>query len=356
MQHLEGLWHQQVSIHILNEPPQGQGFVEDVNARHAMFAAFQGVAIAGSLRETMKRYPAVIMGTCVVPWNPEFQLEESLFRNEIRGLARNLTRHLYIFGTAGEGYAVNESQFETIARIFWEEIVATKAQGVLGVISLSLSTIIERIEKGRAWGFLAFQISLPCWGALNDREVEMFFQETCGRFSDCQFMHYNLCRAKRLLTGEEYGRLAGKHPNLVATKNSSADETFLVKLFEHAPQLQHFLTEAGYARMRDRYECGFLISLASIHPKHAQAFFKARGSELSSMAMELQGVLKALLEAVGEQAHMDGAYDKLLYKMSCRNFPLQLLPPNASTDEATCKRFVNNLRKEAPAWLPQRAR
>lgn len=294
------------------------------------------------------------MGTCVVPWTSRYQLDEPIFREEIRTLARDLTRHLYIFGTAGEGYAVNESQFEKIARVFQEETSEAKAEGLLGVISMSLPTIIDRIEKGRAWGFRAFQISLPSWGALNDRETETFFEETCGRFTDCRFLHYNLKRTKRLLTGDEYGRLAEKHPNLVASKNSSNDETFLVNLFEKAPQLQHFLTEGGYSRMRDRYECGLLISLASIHPRRAKVFFNARANETSSMATELQGVLKALLEAVGEQAHMDGAFDKILYKMNCRNFPLRLLPPYASADEASFERFINNLRKEAPVWLPQR--
>lgn len=166
-------------------------------------------------------------------------------------------------------------------------------------------------------------------------------------------MHYNLKRTKRLLAGDEYGRLAEKHPNLVASKNSSAAETFLVNLFEKAPQLQHFLTEAGYALMRGRYECGLLISLAGIHPGRAKVFFNARANEMSSMAAELQGVLKALLEVVGGQAHMDGAYDKILYKVRCGNFPLRLLPPYASVDDATFERFINSPRKEVPAWLPQ---
>jgi dihydrodipicolinate synthase/N-acetylneuraminate lyase len=306
-----------------------------------------------SLPAPMKRYPPVIMGTCVVPWTSQYHLNEPIFREEIRALARDLTRHLYVFGTAGEGYAVNESQFEKIARVFQEETSEAKAEGLLGIISLSLPTIIERIEKGRGWGFRAFQISLPSWGALTDREVETFFEETCGRFTDCHFMHYNLNRSKRLLTGDEYGRLAEKHPNLVASKNSSSDETFLVNLLEKAPQLQHFLTEAGYSRMRDRYECGLLISLAGIHPGRAKVFFNARANEMSSMAAELQGVLKALLEAVGGQAHMDGAYDKILYKMHCGSFPLRLLPPYASVDDATFERFIESLRKELPAWLPE---
>ena len=63
---------------------------------------------------------------------------------------------------------------------------------MVGVISLSLPTIIERIERARQMGIRHFQISLPSWGALSDSELKTFFKETCGRFPDCSFLHYNL--------------------------------------------------------------------------------------------------------------------------------------------------------------------
>jgi len=50
---------------------------------------------------------------------------------------------------------------------------------MVGIISLSLSTIIERIGLARDLVFREFQLSLPSWGALNDRELTIFFRETC---------------------------------------------------------------------------------------------------------------------------------------------------------------------------------
>lgn len=300
-----------------------------------------------------KRYPAVIMGTCVVPWTESYAFDERAFRTQVRDLAGALTRHLYVFGTAGEGYAVTESQFEKVSRAFLEEAAQAGVEAMVGVISLSLPTIIERIERARAWGARRFQLSLPSWGALNDWELEAFFRETCGRFRDCEFMHYNLLRTKRLVTPAEYARLAGEHPNLVGTKNTRDDEAFLTELLTLTPHLQHFLGETGYMRMRDRFECGLLISLAAIHPQRAHEFFAARGAALEQLNQELRPALTALKEAVGPGAHIDGAYDKLIYKLRAPTFPLRLLPPYAGADDQTAlNRFREGLSRLAPTWVP----
>src|SRR4051812_18816070 len=172
----------------------------------------------------MKRYRQTILATCCVPWNADFTFAEDIFRRQARRLIAHGIRDLYIFGTAGEGHAVTDGQFEQITRVFLEETRGDDIQSMVGVISLSLPAVIERIERAREMGARRFQLSLPSWGALNDSELEVFFRETCGRFGDCEFLHYNLQRAQRLITPPEYQRLAARHPNLVATKNSTTDE------------------------------------------------------------------------------------------------------------------------------------
>lgn len=301
----------------------------------------------------VKRYPAVIMGACVVPWTEKWEFDEKAFRAQVRHLAESLTPHLYVFGTAGEGYAVTDRQFEAISRSFLEEAHAAGAQPMIGIISLSLPVILERIERAKTWGATRFQISLPSWGALNDEELDAFFRETCGRFRDCEFMHYNLMRAKRFLTPEDYRRLAEEHSNLVASKNTKVDEEFLAALLTQAPQMQHFLGELGYALMRDRFECGLLISIASTNHARAKEFFHSRGERLQEFRAELERCLTALKSVVDNGAHMDGAFDKLIYKLGCPDFPLRLLPPYMTVDEATVlARYREAMSRLAPAWLP----
>lgn len=302
--------------------------------------------------DTPKRHHPCILGTCCIPWTPAFEFDEPTFRRSVHHQINSGIRDVYIFGTAGEGYAVTESQFDTITRVFLD-ITPT---GMVGLISLSLPTVIARIERAHAMGARRFQLSLPSWGALNDTEMHTFFQETCGRFPDCQFLHYNLLRTGRLLTGKTYGVLADRHPNLVATKNSTADEARLRSLMLDAPQLQHFITEGGFPFAAMLGECGFLISYTSTNFTRAVEFYQAgRRQDAAAMAAistDFPILTDILKVAVAGSAHMDGAYDKLFCRLHDSTFPLRLLPPYASVSEEAFQEYITTLRQCVPHWLP----
>ena len=112
----------------------------------------------------MKRYPQCLLGTCCVPWNEDGSFAERVFRKQGQHLLKNGTKHLYLFGSAGEGYAVTDRQFNKITEVFCEEMDTAGAVPMVGVISASMPTIIQRIKWGRDMGAKEFQISLPCWG------------------------------------------------------------------------------------------------------------------------------------------------------------------------------------------------
>jgi len=292
---------------------------------------------------TTKRFPPVILATCCIPWKPDYTLHRELFHHCVERLVKDMTPYVYVFGTAGEGHAVSDPQFREIVAAFREAMPAS-AHPMVGLISNSLSTVTERIEFCRQLGLSDFQISLPSWGVLNDVEVDAFFDATCGAFPDCRFLHYNLPRTHRLLTGAEYAQIADRHPNLVAVKMGHPDPAKLQDILDAAPQLQCFLVEFGYAAMRDRYECGYIPALAGGKPIWANRYFKARGAELQAMATEAQAardVLHAHVHAAN--AHMDGAYDKLHLRMLVPEFPLRLLPPYVATSEDDWSHLVDAL-------------
>lgn len=282
---------------------------------------------------------AAILATAVVPWNEHFEFDEPVFRRQVHTIARNLTRYIYVFGTAGEGYAVSEKQFDRIARAFWESSQECGVSPMVGLISLSLPTIIDRIERGHAMGFRTFQLSLPSWGALNDSELDRFFAETCGRFTDCHFHHYNLLRTKRLLTSVEYRRLAEAHPNFIGVKASTSDPAVLADLLTVSPRLRFFFTEMGYAIARRTHETGLLISLASVNYERAKRFVAGDDAQRSADVADFYAMAAALKEVCASRFHIDGAYDKMLFRLSDPTFPLRLLPPYAFATEEEFTRF-----------------
>lgn len=305
----------------------------------------------------MKRFPSCILATAVVPWDETGNFLEDLFRHQVQSILAHGTKHLYVFGTAGEGYAVTDRQFDRIVRVFHEAMQSGGGEPMVGVISLSLGTIIERIERARDLGVRLFQISLPSWGALTEREVFAFFRQTCGRFPDCRFLHYNLMRTKRLVTAREYARLADAHPNLVATKNSTDVMDRIEELLTLTPQLQHFLTETGFAYGSLIDECGLLASLATTNwPSGHQYFDAGRRREpepLLTMQRELSALVRDLVAVVGDAAHIDGAFDKMLWRLHDRRFPLRLLPPYAGVSDDIFDRFAALLREKYPRWVTE---
>lgn len=304
-----------------------------------------------------RRYPRCIMGTCCVPWTADFQLDEALFRRSVAHACREGTRHLYLFGTAGEGHAVSGRQFRQITDAFVDEMRGRGAAPMVGLIGTSLAETLERIEWAAARGVGGFQISLPSWGTCTEAETFAFFERVCGRFPALSFLHYNLRRAGRLLAPAEYGRLAEAFPNLVAVKMAGASGADALAVQEAAPGLRLFLTEKAFAEGCELgVEAGFLISYASMNWRLAHDFYDAGvARDLAALAVHRQAqqtVLAAMREATADAgAHMDGAFDLLFVKRYLPEFPLRLLPPYASVDDAGFARFMDLVRERCPAWL-----
>ena len=58
------------------------------------------------------RYHQAILVSCQIPWDEQERLLEQVFRQEIGRLISQGFNNVYIFGTAGEGYAVDTPRFE----------------------------------------------------------------------------------------------------------------------------------------------------------------------------------------------------------------------------------------------------
>ena len=291
------------------------------------------------------RYPRAILATCPIPWDSEFRLDETVFRKAIRRIREHVSQHIYLFGTAGEGYAVTETMFARILEVFLEEMSSPNAVPMIGVIHLSLPATIERIHLARSKGVRQFQISLPAWGALNDRELDTFFDRTCGSFPDCSFLHYNLQRSGRVLTASEYERLASRHPNLVAVKMGGRDIGRLRATTAPSNGLRFFFTEWGFTQLADETKCGLLATASMVFPNLAKKLFTSRMNEREECLAYLDQIRNAVVESVQQSdAHMDGAYDKAYLKLLLKEFPLRLLPPYRSMSSEAFADLENQTR------------
>jgi dihydrodipicolinate synthase/N-acetylneuraminate lyase len=304
----------------------------------------------------MTRYPQAILVACPSPWDQQFELVEEIFREEVRQVLAAGFQHLYVFGTGGEGYAVDTRRFRQIVDLFYEETRAPDLNPMVGVIGLSTAQIVERIEYAHDIGFRIFQISLPSWGPLNDGDLLRFFADTCGQFPDSRFLHYNLPRTKRVLTGRDYARIIPEVPNLVATKTTGGGIAAAEELIRYSSELQHFMGEGNFPHGSMFGECSLLASYAELSPRMTNALFEAGRTRDAGKLMRLQHAFQTMSTDLWAQPapgpHMDGAYDKMLVKLGMLpEFPLRLLSPYQGFTEAdygACRRLL--LEKYAD-WL-----
>ena len=126
----------------------------------------------------MSRYPRTVLGTVCLPWAEDGSLDEAIFRRTISNLVKRGLPDLYVFGTAGEGYAVTDTMFRRVALIFAETMrEAGGSPPIVGLVSLSLATMIERAEFCLANGITTFQLALPNWAVTSSTEMQRVFAE-----------------------------------------------------------------------------------------------------------------------------------------------------------------------------------
>lgn len=310
----------------------------------------------------MARYPQTILVSCPIPWDEREELMEDLFREEVRRtLALGFT-DVYVFGTGGEGYAVDTRRFREVVRIFAEEALRPGIRPMVGAIGLSTPNLLERLRIAHEAGFRTFQVSLPSWGPLNDEELLRFFGDITGAFPDSQFLHYNLGRTKRILGAAEYRPLIDRFPNLVATKTTSGELPMAADLVTNAGELQHFMDVNNFPYGALYGECSLLASYAQMTPHRCWELFEAgRARDVPRLVELLKGFHDLGLELwaapaspPGGAPHMDGAYDKMLCRLGLLpEFPLRLLSPYQGFSEADSEACRRVMETRYPDWLPE---
>ena len=299
-----------------------------------------------------KRYPQMMLSTALIPWTEDFQFDEAMFRKEVRLLIESGIKHIYIFGTAGEGYDMNTEEYTRIAKVFREEMYAPGLHPMVCVISVSPQLVIERIKIAYAIGFREFQLVLPCWGVVDDKEMMCYFHMVCDLFPDCQFIIYNVGRGGRVLGPDQFMMIAKEIPNVVAAKLTSPSMIAIQDLIRCDCPIQFIVIDFAWALATDIGECGYLVALAAPNAQVAKSYFEAGLHHDHEMLLRYQKILfdmrDHLIKVVGNA--MDGTYDKMTLKLVMPEFPLRLRPPYhypSETDFITHRDFI---RKNYPDW------
>ncbi len=301
-----------------------------------------------------KRYHQAVLASCEIPWDENYNLIETTFREEVRGTIALGFNNLYIFGTAGEGYAVTVSQFTDIVSLFGEETGGDDVHPMVGVIGMSTAQVVEKIGIAHDMGFRAFQISLTPWGELTDDEYMTYFTDVCGSFPDSKFLHYNLPRPKRVLMVEDYKRLQDAVPNLAATKFTSATADQCARLVRET-DIQHFFSEGNFPFGCLYGECSLLTSLGAMIPKRTHEYFgygvAGDFENLFRLHTRIMLVIDDFIGSTAGQTGIDGAYDKMIVRSAGVDMPLRLLSPYQGFSLEVFDRMMQTLEEKHGDWM-----
>jgi dihydrodipicolinate synthase/N-acetylneuraminate lyase len=302
-----------------------------------------------------KRYPQAIMVSCETPWDDNEEFLEDVFRRQVRAMLGKGFNHIYIFGTAGEGYAVTLAQYRKVVGVFREEIDKEGAYANVCVIAMSTAQAVERVGIAYDMGFRIFQLTLPSWGALTDEEYMTFFRDVCSNFPDAKFIHYNLPYAKRILLGRDYRRLEEAVPNLVGTKNTRSDINDIHSIVNQPSELQHFWGEQAFPIACMYGEASLLSTWGGLFTSKTKEFFHygvtRQLDKLFRMFPEYLAVMSAFDEPSLAVEGIDGAWDKMIVRASGIDMPLRLLSPYQGHDQETYEACVRNVRENYPGWI-----
>ena len=175
------------------------------------------------------------------------------------------------------------------------------------------------------------------------------------QFPGLPFHSLQPTRARRLLRGEDYRRLADAIPNIAGTKNCRTDIGDVANIATRAPELQHFYGETGFAIGCLYGECSLLSSYGALFPSKTREYFQygvdKNWDKLFPMMAEYDEVMTAFDEPTLARGGIDGCYDKMIVRGSGIDMPLRLLSPYKCFDMEVYEAVMQNMRERYPEWL-----
>jgi len=262
--------------------------------------------------------------------------------------------HIYLFGTAGEGYAVSDEDFELIVSIFSKVMQGSELYPMAGIVNMSMKTMLKRIEISMGYGIRDFMFALPSWGELSSGEIKKFFHQLCDPFPQCRFLHYNTGRAKRIIEPSEYENLAVEIPNFCGAKITTDSIRTIHAYMNREMPLQLFFGDIAYGYARLFGECGLLIAMALSNLDTAWDYFYAAQKREFNKVNQYQRELSLMSEKLTElteEPKIDGAYDKFLARLADPQFSLALLPPYDTNTDKSFEEYRDYLKKYQPHWI-----
>ena len=124
-------------------------------------------------------------------WDENYELDEATFRENLQRLVEVGPHGIYIFGSTGEFYAVDDDEFRRIVDIVVEEVGPSGIPTQAGCNGLATRQIISRLRYAQAAGASGGQVVLPSWMKLTEQELIQFWSDISEAVPHLPLISYN---------------------------------------------------------------------------------------------------------------------------------------------------------------------
>ncbi len=296
-----------------------------------------------------------------VCWDANNRFDEATYRRNIERVIAFKPHGIYTSGSTGEFFALDFDEFKTMVDAQAELCGAARMPLQIGCCSDATHKTIRLMEYAASKKAVGgAQVVLPYWMELRDPEVLQFFKDLRKAVPDLPFIHYNIDRTKRFLTGPQYRKLLDAGINIVGVKFGAAGRNFsaLQRAVVMTPEISYFVGEEMLASGMLIGARGSYSSLCFTDPALMLNLYKTAASGKWAEAVRLQRLMATFCddwEALGEklgQGMIDPVGDKALGVASgCLLGHQRCRAPYIGWSDKAMSAFRNWLRAEYPQFL-----
>lgn len=295
-------------------------------------------------------------GTLLLPINADDSIDYGRLEMEIDALIAAEVDGIYSNGTAGEFHTQTEAEFDQISQLLAEKCNAADMPFQIGASHSVPAIMLSRIERTRSLSPSAYQVILPDWVTLTEKETNVFFHKVAAIADPVPMVLYNPHHAKKVLTPHQYTTLKEALPALISIKLLDGDASWYGAMQALSQEIAVFVPGHHLATgVAKGLASGAYSNVACIHPQAAQRWWDLMHQDIEE-ALEIEKMIQSFFDAYivpyGREGYSNPALDKLLAAVgkwapvgTRLRWPYQWIP------ESEVQLVRAGAQKMLPAWF-----
>lgn len=217
--------------------------------------------------------PHGVWGTALLPIDANDEIDWPRLTAELELLVTSPLHGVYAHGTAGEFHTLSELEFDRVSELVAEHATHAGKPFQLGASHPSAQLTVRRIERTKALEPGAFQVILPDWLRLSDRECTRFLSRIADIAAPVPLVLYNPPHAKTAVWPDQIERLLDAVPTLIGIKVAGGNDDWYDSMANVLGRCAVFVPGHRLATGVTRGARGSYSNIAALSPAGAARWY-----------------------------------------------------------------------------------